>query len=500
LSSDRGLPQLLARQNKLGQLKEPFLAIVEVHKQPPMEKRLVNATAKRNRLGRLRQKSFLVSLRQFLTPQVWKQAQQRRRPAKSDERWCLQALVYVLLAMTWCAGDSEPERFEMARAFYVAHYQRSRRPGKSIQGYHKALARLALPVLRALAEGVRQRMTRLFGGSLFYQGFIPMGCDGSRLECPRSAELEKRLGQAARDNAAPSIWVTAMVHLSTGMLWSWRLGKGTGSEEKHLVHLLATLLPCTLLVCDAGFVGYELFRAVQQAQLSFLIRLCSRAYLYTEEQVEIADFREGEMFYWPQWAQEKKLPPLRVRLLRVRDRGCKHDVWLLTNVLERSKLGRKTAAQFYRWRWRNEGLFRTYKRTLHKVKLVGRTVVQVHREAEGSLLALQLLLAEGALALAQGRDTLITLGSRQLLLRVRAEITLQIGANLGPRQQAHYVLSMARARAERRPQRSAKVRRPWPTRRKDHKPPKPPVIRQMTDRQKALKNKVLQAARTSNRF
>lgn len=464
-----------------------------------MEKRLVNAAAKKNRLGRVRQNSFLVSMRQFLTPQVWKQAQQRRPPAKSDERWCLQALVFVLLAMTWCAGDSEPERFEMARAFYVTHYQRSRRPGKTIQGYHKALARLTLPVLRALAEGVRQQMVRLFHGALFYRGFIPVGCDGSRLECPRTAELEKRLGQAARDDAAPSIWVTAMVHLSTGTLWSWRLGKGTGSEEKHLVHLLPTLLPCSLLVCDAGFVGYELFRAVQQAQLSFLIRLCSRAYLYTEEQVEIARFREGEMFYWPEWAQEKKLPPLRVRLLRIRDRGCKHDVWLLTNVVDRSKLARRTAAQFYRWRWRNEGLFRTYKRTLHKVKLAARTVVQVHREAEGSLLALQLLLAEGALALMQDRDTLITLGSRQLLLRVRAEITLQIGANLGPRQRVDYLLAMARARAERRPQTSPRVRRPWP-RRTDHKPPKPPVIRQMTDKQKALKNKVLHAVGTSNGF
>lgn len=452
-------------------------------------------TKKTERFGRLRQTSFLVSIRQFLTPQVWRQAQQAQpsKKVKADERWCLQALVYVVLAMTWCAGDSEPERFEMARAFYVAHYQRSRRPGKTIQGFHKALARLPLPVLRALAAGVRQQIARLFGDGLFYQGFIPMGCDGSRLECPRSAELEQRLGEAARDGSAPSIWVTAMVQLNTGLLWSWRLGKGTGSEEKHLVHLLATLSRWTLLVCDAGFVGYALFRAVGNADLSFLVRLCSRAYLYTENAVELTTFREGECDYWPQWAQEKKLPPLHVRLIRVRDRRCKHDVWLLTNVLDRQQLSRKTAAQFYRWRWRNEGLFRTYKHTLNKVKLASRTVVQVHREAEGSLLALQLLLAEGARAKVRGKDTLVTLGARQLLLRVRAEMTLQIGGNLGPRQRAQYLRSMAQASATSRRQTSAKVRRPWP-RRTDHKPPKPPVIRVMTEQQKALKNKVLTAA------
>jgi hypothetical protein len=461
--------------------------------QPTMEERLMCANPQR--FGRLTERSFLVSIRQFLTPQVWKQAQQANpsRKARTDERWTLQPLVYVLLAMTWGTGDSEPERFETAKAFYVAHYQRKRRPGTTVQGFQKALARLPMPVLRALAAGVRGQIARLFGDGLLYRGFIPIGCDGSRLECPRSAELEKRLGQAARADSAPSIWITAMVHLSTGILWSWSLGKGTGSEEKHLLQLLATLPKLALLVCDAGFVGYELFNAIVQANHSFLIRLCSRAYLYTLEQVEIATFQEGEVYYWPEWAREKKLPPLQVRLIRVRDKHCKHDVWLLTNVLDRKQLGRGLAAQFYRWRWRNEGLFRTYKRTINKVKLFSRTVVQVHREAEGSLLALQLLLAEGARAQVRGQDTLITLGNRQLLLRVRAEITLTIGAGLGPRQHEQYLQAVLRARNVPRAQRSSKVRRQWPGR-NDHKPPKPPVIRLMTPELKALLNKILNAA------
>jgi len=452
-------------------------------------------SATTQRLGRLRQRSFLVSIRQFLTPQVWKQAQQARpcKKSKSADRWSLQPLVYVLLAMTWCTGDSEPERFETARAFYVAHYQRQRRPGKTIQGFQKALARLPMPVLRALAAGVRRQISQLFGEGLLYRGFIPIGCDGSRLECPRSAELEKRLGQAAGKDSAPSLWLTAMVHLSTGILWSWRLGKGTGSEETHLLQLLATLPPLALLVCDAGFVGYVLFAAIGKAKRSFLIRLCSRAYLYTLEKVEIAQFQEGEVFYWPEWAREKKLPPLQVRLIRIRDKQGKHDVWLLTNVLDRNQLSRGMAAQFYRWRWRNEGLFRTYKRTLNKVKLFSRTIVQVHREAEGSLLALQLLLAEGARAHLRGKDTLVTLGNRQLLLRVRAEITVAIGARLGPRQRLQYLHALTQARSRCRQQRSSKVRRPWPGR-KEHKPPKPPVIRLMPDELKALLNKILNAA------
>ena len=74
-------------------------------------------------------------------------------------------------------------------------------------------------------------------------------------------------------------------------------------------------------------------------------------------------------------------------------RPFKHDVWLLTDVLDPARLSAATAARFYRWRWRNEGVFRIYKRTVNKLKLSGRTVRQVHREAELSLLATQILLA-----------------------------------------------------------------------------------------------------------
>ena len=84
------------------------------------------------------------------------------------------------------------------------------------------------------------------------------------------------------------------------------------------------------------------------------------------------------------------------------------------------------AASFYRLRWENEGLFRSYKRTLKKVHLTGRTVRSVHREAYGSLLACQLLLAQGAWALLRGpRDrasAVVPCSPRQVLLAVRKEL------------------------------------------------------------------------------
>ena len=184
--------------------------------------------------------SFLDCLRYFLTPQVWKQVLTVCHPAKAS-RWHAQPLVLVLLTLTWCAGESLPERFETARAFYVALYQKRRRPGTTCEGFQKALARVPMLALRRIACAVRSRLASVFAARFQVDGFIPIGCDGSRLACPRSAALEQRLGGGSKDDAPPMLWVTALVHLSLGLLWSWRLGNGTASEREHLRHLLATL-------------------------------------------------------------------------------------------------------------------------------------------------------------------------------------------------------------------------------------------------------------------
>ncbi len=257
--------------------------------------------------------------------------------------------------MTWSAGDSLPERFETARAFYVALHQRRRRPGKTAEGFEKALGQLPLPVLRAVAAAVRNRLTQVFAERLRVGGFVPLGCDGSRLACPRTRELEQRLRRRKKKNKkvqpeknkkvqpeTPQIWVTAVVHLSLGLLWSWRLGQGTASEREHLRHLVASMPRRTLLVADAGYVGYELLTSLQAAGLSFLIRVSSRAPLWAPRRVAVNGFREGLVYYWPQAVQNKEGPPLRVRLLRVGRRNA--SVWLVITWSPSSAAAKATSA------------------------------------------------------------------------------------------------------------------------------------------------------------
>jgi hypothetical protein len=427
-------------------------------------------------------------LREFLTPQVWKQGRQAKCNGRKGPRWDFQPLVLVLLSMTWVAGDSQEERFETARGFYIMSYETRRRPGKTCQGFQKALARLPMRPLRALAAGVRRQILRHYAERLRIDGFMPMGCDGSRIECPRSVELETYIGKSSKDGSAPNLWVTAFVHIGLGLLWSWRLGKGDADERLHLRQMLCTLPPQCLIVADAAYMGYELARAIVRENHAFLLRMSSKMYLYTMEQAKLDEWSEGTVFYWPESAQGKT-EPLVCRLIRIKARGTtKHDVWLLTNILDPQQLSAANAGKFYRWRWRNEGLFRTYKRTLNKLKLCSRTVRLVHREAEASLLSLQLLLAHADLALrpngSEGREVV---SPRKVILAIRSEMTTS-----SIKRKVCYSRKLMKCLADQRQQTSPKAIREWP-RRKPHKPPAPPVVRTLNDKQKALLERHLQA-------
>ena len=233
------------------------------------------------------------------------------------------------------------------------------------------------------------------------------------------------------------VYLSALVLLPVGLLWSWRLGKGTANELDHLRHLLSTLPRRALIVADAFYQGYELYQALQAKGVSFLVRLSSKSRLYTAQGVRLERFRQGMFYYWPENAQDQGKPPLHLRLLG-------------------------------------------------KVKLQSRTVALVHREAEGSLIALQLLLALATQT--ESRDGHLVIlddleSPRRILLRIRVAHSRRhhgTAAKSGAAPIRGVPGQLERVRSEDRQRLSPKVRQVWP-RRKDHKPPKPPLILTMDE-------------------
>lgn len=446
------------------------------------------ANARKRARQRRRAKSLIGSIREFLTPEVFKQVRNSSSRRKSP-RWDLHPLLYILVLTTYCCGDSLPEKFEAARAFYVASCPKRRRPGEHFPGFEKAVAKLPMPILRALAAAIRGRVETIFGNRWKVGNFIPLGCDGTRQACPRTEELERHMGTSGKESSPPMIWNTSIVHLTLGFPFCWRLGKGgKASERSHLIYMLRWLPASALIVADAGYVGYNVAATMILANVCFLIRMSSNATFYSEANEPLDEFREGIVYYWPKTQQDDEKPPIRGRLIRIHSCRHKADVWLFTNVEDPNQLSLEMAGTCYRWRWENEGFFRTYKRTLKKVTLMSRTVRLVHREAEASMIATQLLLCQGALAMPVPRkDSLPAMCSpRGVLLEIRRDI-------LGRKESKPFRERIARAQREQRVRTSPKQKREWP-RRKTHTPPHPPILLRLTEEQKLKIQEHLQAA------
>ena len=261
-------------------------------------------------------------------------------------------------------------------------------------------------------------------------------------------------------------------------------------SERHLLQMLPWLPSLAMIVADAGYVGYEVTATILSAKLFFLIRMSSHATFYTEDHTPLSEFCEGIVYYWPKRQQDQGKPPIRGRLLRIRSRREKGDVWLFTNILDSQRLSLQTAGVYYRWRWENEGFFRTYKRTLKKVTLMSRTLRLVHREAEASMIATQLLLCQGALAMpVPKKDNLPVMCSpRGVLLEARRDIAGQSKAGQPFTEQDRPCPDGSSAMRT-----TPKQKREWP-RRKAHTSPQPPILLRLTQSQKAQIHNELCAA------
>ena len=198
--------------------------------------------------------------------------------------------------------------------------------------------------------------------------------------------------------------------------------------------------------------------------------------------VKVEGFTEGEFWYWTDDAENQSKPALRVRVIRVAARKRKNDVWLVTNVLDPKRLPAELAARFYRMRWESECFFRTYKRVVKDVRLVSRTVPMVVREAEISLLACQLLLGQGALALKvggkrAGRDEL-KCSAAEVLREVRRELD----AARKPVPRSSFAKRLQQTGRDRRERTGPKMKRE-PPRRKKHVAPQPPRLKVLSAEQ-----------------
>jgi hypothetical protein len=203
---------------------------------------------------------------------------------------------------------------------------------------------------------------------------------------------QRRRRQRRRKSApaVPQIWLTLLWHMGLRMPWCWKSGPSTASERDHFQQMLAEQqFPENTLFCgDAGFTGYELWKAVIDRGHHILIRVGANVTLLRKLGYYARE-RGGIVYCWPSAAARKNQPPLVLRLIRFRlGRG---EACLVTSILEDRLLSEKQAVELYRLRWGVELQFRALKQTFGRRKLRSKRPDRALIELDWSLLGLAII-------------------------------------------------------------------------------------------------------------
>jgi hypothetical protein len=385
----------------------------------------------------------------------------------AGSKWSPQRIFWMAILMVWSAEQTLQARFEATRQVLRSLFPKWS-VGKSYTGWYEAQLKWITPLGSTLTRRFQEQMQTKAGRHWQREGWCALAVDGSRVECPRTAANEKELGCAGRKKTGPQLFVTTLWHMGTGLPWDFRIGPGTASERRHLEEMLPDLPRQALVVADAGFTGYDLYRRMLAAKQNFLLRVGANVHLLRK-----LGFVEQEgpdtVYLWPHKTWHE--PPVVLRLIE----WCpgKKKMYLVTNVLDEKALSAKTAAVFYEMRWGVEVFYRSLKQTLKKRRMLSHSPEAAKCELTWALFGMWLLgLMSVSKIIDRGGDPL-SWSAALARDRVRRSLRLALTGRHQDRALAH---DMAWAIKDDYARRGSKKARDWPHKKKEA-PPGDPIIR-----------------------
>jgi len=315
----------------------------------------------------------------------------------------------MALAVLWVWSDQRTLTGAFTRACSLAEEFCGKLAVTTYPGFMGALRKYTEQLLPQLESQLHRLMERSAGPHWRIGQWLALAVDGSRVTTPRTQSNEaafatknygfgakaktrkrwknkKRRSKKLSQPVKPQIWLTLIWHIGLKMPWCWKTGPSTSSERQHLQEMLESrVFPEDTLFCgDAGFIGYNFWKAILDRGHSFLVRVGGNVRLLRD--LGVARQRNGLVYLWPEAAMRKQQPPLVLRLLEFQ--GPRGKIYLVTNLLSERALSVKQAGQLYQLRWGIELQFRTLKQTFGRGKLRSRTAENARVELDWSLVGL----------------------------------------------------------------------------------------------------------------
>lgn len=419
--------------------------------------------------------------------------------------WSPQTLSAASLFWTWSDESTLTDRFLTARMITKSVWDVPDELSSAYQPFMRMQQRWSAILIGALVRSYRQRMMENLSIPFRQRKWTVFAIDGSRFEVPRTVSNEAafsprpdngkrkrrvRKGRfvnagAEKKSKSPQIWLTLLWHVNSGLPWAWRRGESGSSERHHLMEMIGELPPRSLLTADAGFAGYELWKAILDSGHDLLIRVGGNTTLlrklgYVKE--------DGDTVYvWPDKAAAASKPPLVLRLV-VLKKGDK-VVYFGTSILSRKVMSDQVLLGIAKRRWGVELFYRSWKQTFDKRKLRSRNSIHALIELDWSLIGLW-----GICLFAQVRNPDIPPHKLSVAKVLRAVRRPMRAPTSRPERDETLFALMSRARIDDYRRRKPKSSRGYPRKKKPDKIGSP-IIRLATAQQRKLARKLAESLR-----
>lgn len=352
----------------------------------------------------------------------------------------------ILTGLLWAWSDEAALTRRFSRALKIAYTLSPEGvPRKlSYQAFLKLLVKWTPLLIGLLVESLRERMKTSLKARFLCQGFALFGVDGSRIALPRTESNEERFSpdaakkkkaarkrNSSRNNTgekkrgskrrkkrnrnaknrrrprsaaartsqsrqkkadSPQMWITTMWHAGTGLPWDWRSGPSDSSERAHLLEMLDDLPPEAMVTADAGFVGFDYWKAIIDSDREFLIRVGGNVKLI--KHLGYARESGQTVYLWPDREAKRHQPPLVLRLVVVHDGRA--PCYLVTSVHRSCRLSDRQIADMYALRWGIELYYRHFKQTFGRHKLRSHKAEHAECELAWSFVGLWAMLLHAA--------------------------------------------------------------------------------------------------------
>lgn len=348
--------------------------------------------------------------------------------------------------------------------------------GTSYEGWVDAHRRERDRLVPLIVKKLREHMRELAEQRSFGRWEV-YAVDGSDGACPRTKANQEASSNKGQIGGMPLLSMTVMHHVNLGLPWDFRVGPSTESERMHLWEMIDNLPQGALLVADAGFIGYECCRQMIEKKQHFLLRVGGNVNLWQD--LGCGCEVDGETVYlWPLEQQEKKQPPIQLRLIIIREPN-KQPIYLVTSVLDAHQLTLEESHQSYYARWSVELFYRDTKQTLGHDGVQSRIPTNSYMEMTWALLSVWVL------KLMTLRQIDVTNVEPRRVSVAQARDVVRRAMRNHPRLRLSLAEMLAACQIDPYARTTSKASRGYP-RKKRHKPPQPPKIKLATQKQRQL--------------